>query len=235
MDPQNPAPGVTASPANPAAPAAPEPQAPQGQPIPPSGREPVTNPGGTPEGQYVPFDRFQEVNNRAKIAEEEAQRFREENEQLRGQQTPPPQGDDEDLDPDVEDLIRRGAKKLGLVSSEELAERELRAQVQQDVKDLETQYANSGVPYEHQSVLKYAEDNNLPITSKAALRAAYRELNWDKIVEAERQSAITQFKENGSGRAERPGSSGNQPPKDPTQPVHGTKNRIRAARQRLNV
>lgn len=236
MDPQNPASGVPASPAAPVASATAEPQAPQTPTAPPTGSEPVTNTGsGQPEGQSVPFDRFQEVNNKAKTAEEENERLRQELEQVRQQPSSKPSVDgDDDLDPDVEDIIRRGAKKLGLVSQDELDSRDLRTQVLQDVKDLESTYGNSGVPYEHNAVMKYANDNNMPVTSKAALRAAYRELNWDKIVEAERQGAITQFKENGSSGAERPGSSGNQSPQDPT-PVQGTKNRIKAARQRLRI
>lgn len=240
MDPSNPGPGVqTAPPAAPAAPAAPaEPQTPPpAQPSQPNGSEPVTNPGGTPE-QTVPFDRFQEVNDAKKAAEEEAQRLRDELAQRSNSQPQLPQNDDDDLDPDVEELIRKGAKKLGLVSQAELDAQRMQSQVQQDVRDLESSTANSGVPYVHADVLKYAETNNIPLTSKAALEAAYKQMNWDKLIEVERQRAIQGANNPPASGAERPGGGGTPSPSEEPDvqgrnPKERGISRIRAARQKI--
>lgn len=218
-------PGVTAPPAEPAAPAAPA-----AEPA-PNGSEPVTNPGSNPE-QTVPFNRFQQANDRAKKAEEEL-------EALRAQQPAPPSDDGDEIEPDVEKLLDNYAKKRGLVSKEELAAERTKIQVQQDVKELEAVPPVAGVPYNHQAVLDYANTNGIPITSRSALKAAYKELNWDKIVEAERQKAIEGYKTAGSSGAERPSSPGALPPEEPkltgTNPKERTRERIRLARQKLNL
>lgn len=223
-------PGVTAPPAEPATSVAPA------TTTPPSGGEAVTSTGGTEE-QTVPFSRFQEVNDKAKLAEEEAQRAREELEELR--QQPPISTSADELDPDVEELIRKGAKKLGLVSKEELAANQNQIQVQQDVADLTANPPNPGIPYDNKAVMEYAKSNNMPITSKTTLRAAYREMNYDKIVEAERQRAIDGYKKAGSSGAEQPGSTGPTPPPEPEltgrNPKERTRERIRLARQKLTI
>lgn len=232
MDSQNPGPGVT--PAPPAAPAEPQtpPAAPEAQP---NGSEPDTNPGGQQLEQTVPFNRFQEVNDAKKASDDRVKQLEDELAQSR-QQPSTPQNDD-DLDPEVEDLIRKGAKKLGLVSQQELDARQMQTQVQQDVRDLESHYTNSGIPYDHRAVMSYAESNNMPITSKAALEAAYRSMNWDKLLEVERQRAIAGVQAGNSSSAERPGSSGAQAPQEPEltgkNPKDRARERIRLARQKL--
>lgn len=221
-------PGVTAPPADPAAPAAPATPA-------PNGSEPVTNPG-TPGEQTVPFSRFQEVNDKAKADSERVSQLERELEEAKQPQTPQITDTDE-LDPDVEELIRKGAKKLGLISKEDLAADQSRIQVQRDISDLTATPPNPGIPYDNKAVMDYAKTNNMPITSKAALRAAYRELNYDKIVEAQRQSAIEGYKKAGGSGAELPGSSGAVLPPEPelkgTSPKERAKERIRLARQKL--
>lgn len=225
-------PGVTVPPTEPAAnPAPTEPITPTAPVNPQPGSEPVQTPAGTPE-QTVPFSRFQEVNDAKKAAEDEL-------EQLRQQQPPAPViTEDDELDPDVEELIRKGAKKLGLVSQTELAAERMKIQVDQDVKALEGKYASTDVPYDHKQVMQYAQINNMPITSKASLESAYRSMNWDVLMERERQRAIDSAgsSPNGSG-AERPGGGGPTPPAE--EPVAGRNprergmSRIRAARQKL--
>lgn len=222
----NPDPGVTAPPAEPAAPAAPAPE-----PT-PSGGDPVTSPGSNPE-QTVPFSRFQEVNDKAKA---ESERVAELERQLEEKNTPPPVNDDEP-DPEVERLLDSYAKRKGLVSQEELAAERSKIQVQQDISELTTTPPNPGIPYDNKAVMDYAKSNNMPITSKAALRAAYRELNYDKIVEAQRQSAIEGYKKAGSSGAEQPGSSGAVAPTEPEltgkTPKERVRERVRNARQKL--
>ncbi len=203
-------PGVTAPPAEPAAPVAPS-------------TPPVSEDVTTPGEQTVPFSRFQEVNDKAKAAEELAQQREAELEELR---KPPPPNDDEP-DPDVEKLLDSYAKRKGLVSQEELAAERANIQVQQDIDNLTANPPNPGIPYDNKAVMDFAKANNMPITSKAALRAAYRELNYDKIVEAQRQSAIEGYKKAGSSGAELPGSKGPQAPEEPKLEGKTPKDRIR--------
>lgn len=216
----------------PAAPAASaEPQVPPTPPSTPPGIEPDTNPGGEPA--MVPSDRLREETEKRRAAEDRVK-------ELEAQTPSAPQlpaNEDDDLDPEVEDLIRKGAKKLGLVSQEDLDARQTEAQVRQDVIALETTPPVVGIPYDHKAVLEYANTNNMPITSKAALQAAYKEMNWDKIVEAERQRAIDGYKSGDSSSAEQSGSGGPIPPAEPEltakTPKERTRERIRNARQKL--
>lgn len=234
MDPKDPAtPGdITTPPVEPAAPVV-EPSAPSQTP--PAGSEPDTNAGDP--GAMVPSDRLREETEKRRKAEERAQELEQQLAQSKQPQTP--QNDDDDLDPETEEIIRKGAKKLGLVSQAELDKRNLDIQVQQDVKDLETTPPSPGIPYDHKAVMEYAQANNLPITSKSALQAAYKELNWNKIMEGERQRAIEGYKTAGSSSAESPGSGGPQPPSEPEitskNPKERTRERIRLARQKLQV
>lgn len=221
---ENDQPGVT-----PAAPAGNEPAAPAapangGEP---NGSEPVTN-SGSPSEQTVPFQRFQEVNDGKKAAEDRAAELEAELEAARATPQTPTGEEDEELDPDVEKLFDRYRKKHGLLSQEELNNRELQAQTRIDIADLKKEYANSSVPFDDKEVYQYARANNLPITSKAAWRAAYRDMHFDKLVGDERQRGITQFKESGASGAEKPGSTG-QPPVTEEPKVQGTRSRIHAA------
>jgi hypothetical protein len=221
-------PGVTAPPAEPAAPVT---EPPASAPSEPTGTEPVTK-TGEPE-QTVPFSRFQEVNDKAKQAEEEAQQLRDE---LAASKTPT---DEVDIEEDTEKLLDAYAKKRGLVSQEELAAERSKIQVQQDVNDLTANPPNPGIPFDGKAVTEYANANNLPITSKAAYRAAYREMNYDKIVEVERQKAIEGYKTAGASGAELPGSTGTVVPTEPEltakTPKERTRERIRNAHQKLTV
>lgn len=220
MDP-NPAPGE---------PATPPVETPQ---ITPPASEGVKDPGE----QQVPYTRFQEVNERAKQAEEEAQRFKEENERLMSR-TQEPSGTDE-LDPDVEKMLDGYAKKRGLVSKDELQAQEMNQQVKRDVQTLETTPPVAGIPYDHRAITEFAQANSIPLTSKAALEATYRQMNWDKIMDATRNGAVEAYRSSGSQGAERPGSQGAQPPADAEvkgrNPKERIQSRITLARQKNNI
>lgn len=220
--------GVPAPPAEPATPVAPV----EPPPAPSPGSEPVIN----PEGQSVPFTRFQEVNDKAKAAEERATQLEADLEAERAAKVIPPSGDDE-LDPEVVDLVSKSAKKLGFITQEELTQRETTAQVKQDVRELEATPPVVGIVYDHQAVIDHANKNNLPITSKNALIAAYRDLHWEQIIDAERNRALDDFKANGAGGGERPGSGGPTPPTEPEitgrNPRERIRDRISKARSKL--
>lgn len=228
MDPNPATPGDTATPpvaeATPVAPA---------QDPTPNGSEPDNNAGKEPA--MVPSDRLREETEKRRKAEQAL-------EELKNQPAPAPvavQDDDVTLDEDTEKLLDSYAKKRGLVSKSELAAQENAIQVRQDVKELEATPPVAGIPYNHQDVLEFAKTNNLPITSKAALQAAYKEMNWDKIMEARSNAAVESYKTSGSGGAEKPGSQGAQPPGESEitgdNPKERTRNRIAAARQKISA
>lgn len=201
----------------------------------PTGGEAVTSSGDGQQEQAVPFHRFQEVNDAKRKAEERAQAVEQELAAIRaadeskGSQT----GDDE-IDPDVEALISKTIKKLGYVSKDELAQDRAAQQYQLDTQALTDQYKNSGVPFDANAVREYAKENGLPITNKTSMEAAFKQMNWGKFMELERNRAVTEFKENGSKTSgEIPGPGGARQPEQPE--AHGVKSRIAAARQKLSV
>ena len=133
-------PGATTSPVEPAVTTAPV------QTTPANGSEPVTNTDGKTE-QQVPFSRFQEVNDKAKQADERVAQLESELEterQAKVQQT----SSEDELDPEVLDLVKKSSAKLGLVSKEELDAREAQIQVRQDLVDLTSQYKDFGIPFD---------------------------------------------------------------------------------------
>lgn len=214
---------ASAPPAEPAASAA------SAEPTQPTGSEPVINTGKEGE-QTVPFNRFQEVNDKAKAEEERATKLEEELTQLKEQQSQSPQSGEDELDPDVLDLVKKSSAKLGLVSKEELDAREAQIQVRQDIVDLTSQYKDSGIPFDGKAVIDYAKANGMPLGSKKSLDAVYKEMNYDAIVEAQRKAAVTSYQEGAKSGGEKPGPQGAKPPK--ADKPAGLKDRIRAAREK---
>jgi hypothetical protein len=197
-----------------------------------NGSEPDTN---SSEPSTVPSARLREETEKRRKAEEENERLRTE---LETKNTPPqtPVVDETYPDSDTEKILDSYVKKHGFVSQEELAAQRMQVQAQQDVKDLTTNPPIPGIAYDNKEVRDYAAKNGLPITSKNALVAAYKELNWEKIVEAERLQAIDSYKAGGSGSAELPGPGGATLPPEPELKGKSTKERtrerVRNARQR---
>lgn len=204
----------------------------------PPGTEPEINSGAPAEPAMVPSDRLRQETEARRQAEEHAQELQEELDAARQPQTPQSSSDDDDeLDPATEKLLDGYAKKRGLVSQSELDARAMENQVRQDIQSLIATPPIPGIPYDDKAVIAHAKANNLPITSKNALVAAYRDLNWDKIVEAERQRAIDGFKSGSGSGAEKPGNSGGAtPPAEPQitgrSPKERVRERIRLARQK---
>jgi len=215
-------PGVTTPPVDPGAGSAPAPTA-------PTGSEPDTN-TGKPDEQTVPLNRFQEVNSKAKAAEERATKAEARAAELEAAGQKEPQGSEEDIDPDVQKLLDSYVKKNGFVTKAELdavqAGAEMKVQVQQDVTELKSQYKD----YDHSKVLEFAKENEMPITSKRALEAAYTLMNKDAILENARKSAVAEFQESGKSGGEKPGPGGAKAPTEP-KPT-SLKERIHLARSR---
>lgn len=199
------------------------------QPTTSTGSEAVTNTGGTGE-QQVPFTRFQEVNDKAKAEEERATNLQKELDDFKAQQAQTTSSSDEELDPDVLDLVKRSSAKLGLVSKEELDTREAQIQVRQDIVDLTSQYKDSGIAFDGKKVIDYAKANGMPLGSKQSLDAVYQYMNREAIVEGQRKAAVTAFQEAAKGGGEKAGSKGASAPEE-QQPA-GLKDRIRQAREK---
>ncbi len=211
-------PGVSDPPPEPATPVAPAPNE-------PSGGDPVTSSGEGKE-QTVPFSRFKEVNDKAKQHEEQIAQLQSDIESLR---TPASTTSEEEIDPEVLDLVRKSADKLGFISKEEFDKRETQNQVRQDINDLASQYKQSGIPFDGEAVIKYATDNGMPIGSKKSLDAVYKEMNYEAIIEANRKAAIESYQKGLKSGGEKPGSKGSQLPQEP-KPAN-LKERIKQARE----
>lgn len=196
---------------------------------PPPVSEDVTNTGKSDE-QTVPFTRFQEVNDKAKTAEERAAQLESELASLKEQQIQTPE---DDVEPDTLELIKKANAKLGYVSKEELDAREARIQVQSDINELTSHYKDSGIPFDGKKVIEYAKANGMPLGSKKSLDAVYKEMNFDTIVETQRKAAIAAHQESAKSGAEKSGSSGAKAPSEP-KPT-SLKDRIRMARENAKV
>lgn len=200
-------------PANPPAPAGnPEPPAPSPQPT-PNGSEPDSNSGGQQQPAMVPSDRLREETEARRKAEERLAQLEAEREEAA--KAKPQAGDDLEIDPDVQKILDTYAKRNGFVTQEELnrvrQDAEVRVQVQQDVAELKGQYKD----YDHQKVVAFAKENNMPITSKTSLEAAYTLMNRDSLLEAERKRAVAEFQEGNKSGGEKPGPGGAKPPENP--------------------
>lgn len=187
-----------------------------------------------PQEQAVPYERFQEVNNRAKKAEERAAQA-EKNVSDFLQRFKDPFEDEVEIEDDVKQILDSYVKKNGFVTKEQMDQAqktaELNAQVSSDVTSLTAQYKDSSVPYDNAKVLAYAKENGISITSKASLESAYLMANREAILEANAKAAVTNFQETGKSGAEKPTPGGGTSPEEPE--VHGLKARIKAARAKL--
>jgi len=172
----------------------------------------------------VPYDRFHEVNEAKRQAEERARELEAELEAAKAAKEEPA-SDDVDIEEDTEKLLDAYAKKKGLVSQVDI-------QLKQDIQDLKTEYAKTGVPFDDKSIYDYAKKNDLPVPqSKAAWRALYRDLNHEAIVEAERKRAVVEYREGTNSSAEKPGPGGAKAPTESKLPTR--KERIHAAANRI--
>jgi len=200
----------------------------------PNGSEADNNPGDGNEAM-VPSHRVREATEARRAAETERDTLRQELADLQAA-APTSNNDDDDIDPEVQTLVTRILDKGGYVKKGDVDQAvqatEARRQYNEDARELDALYAKSGVPFKAEDVRKYAADNGLNITNKLSLDAAYKAMNFDKIVETRTNAAIVAAKENGNGSsAERPGSKGADIPAE--KEVTGLKNRIAAARSRL--
>jgi len=180
----------------------------------------------------VPSHRVREATEARRQAEAERDELRQ---QLEEAQKSSSASTDDEVDPEVQTLVTKILEKGGYVKKDDVSQAvqasEVKRQYNEDVASLNSKYGTSGVPFKIEAVRSFANENGINITSKASLEAAYRQMNYDKIVEAERNAAITSFKEGGKNSTEKPGSEGASPPAE--KEIRGLKNRIHAASSKL--
>lgn len=188
----------------------------------------VDNNADDSKDKVIPYDRFHEVNEAKKVAEKARQEAEEEarlaKEELEKYKTGK-SDTSEEPDPDVEKVLEDFARRKGLVSKTEI-------QLQSDIQELKAEYSKTGVPFDDKKVYEYAKKSGLPVPeSKAAWRAAYRDMNYDSILEAERKRAVTEYREGGKSTAEKPGPGGAKKPAE--ERGEDRKSRIHLAAQRV--
>lgn len=190
-----------------------------------NGSEADTN---TDEGKdkSVPYDRFHEVNEAKKQAEERATKVEQELEDLKkSNEESQNESSSDEIDPDTEKILESYAKRHGLVSKSEL-------QLQSDVQDLKSEYAKSGIPFEDKAIYDYSKNNGLPVpSSKEGWRAMYRALNHESILETERKRAVEAYRSGDKSTAEKPGPGGAKAPTETK--LLTRKERIHAAAQKV--
>jgi hypothetical protein len=159
----------------------------------------TTDTKGT-DSKYVPYERFSEVNNKAKELEDKIR-------QLESRFDKP----EVDVDPKQEQIreslkqIAPVLKELGFVSRDELAQQEEDKQVQAELSALEKQYDGSdGRPkFVREDVVKYAIENKI-----GSVEAAYKLLHEKNLIDwqiaraTQKSKGVKTESSDGSGSSE---------------------------------
>lgn len=145
------------------------------------GETPVTTPEQTPtDKQYVPLERFQEVNDRQKQTAAELATIKE---SLASLGTPPAA---DDLDPDVAKTLDSYMTRNGYVKKSELAQEAAKTQVSLDLAQMKTNHSLTDA--EIQDLRSHA--TKIGAHDRSGLEAAYRDLYFDRIVEGQIKAAL---------------------------------------------
>lgn len=198
-------------------------------PATPSASEGVTPPAPA-EDQHVPYDRFKEVNDRAKQSADELEKAQQRIAELEAASSPADDTTDQ-LDPDVQKVLDGYMKNKGFVTQEELAAEKTRLQAESDVRELKSEFTD----FDETKVLDFAKENGLLINDKAGLRSIYQMMKSSdpSFKEGIKNELLAELKDSGqlAGPAlETPGPGGAAigGGEKPT----GTRNILRAAIQR---
>jgi NADH pyrophosphatase NudC (nudix superfamily) len=196
----------------------------------PNGSEAVTNTGSTTE-QTVPYSRFQEVNDNLKEERTKREELSQQFESFQSKFTPK-SDDNVEIDPETQKILDHYAKQNGFVSKAELEkvqnEAAVKIQVQTDIQELKGQFKD----FDYSKVADYAKENGMSLNSKADLRAVYRDMNTDSIIDNAKKQAIADFQKSGRTTGET-GSTSTQQAQ--TQSAPTTKSRIAAAREKFGI
>lgn len=149
------------------------------------------------EGKYVPYERFREVNEKAKTLEEKIQALEQKVQGPRKEDNPEAHRIKEQLKPLLDDM--------GYVSKEELAKQRQDEYYKSELTRLEDKYqGNDGRPkFDRDRVVKFALDKGI-----GDLETAYEKLNFKEIVNWHVKQAQTKSKGIKTEASDGSGSSG---------------------------
>lgn len=181
-----------------------------------------------PKHQYVPFERFQEVNQKAKEAADKAAAMEERFNQL-SQALNPQTANEEKIDPEADQLLQ----KSGYIKADDvqklLADERAKVQVKSDMEELKAQYGDS---FDPQKVIEFADQHmggHQFLQSKDAFEAAYLKMSLPQLLEDAKKEALDQA-HNPSSYSEKPTPGGAKQPAK-SQPASGSsiRDRIKSA------
>lgn len=156
------------------------------------------------KAQTVPYERFREVNEQAKRAQELEKRLAD----LEARQQPQPEVNSE------EEAVKEYVKSLGFVSAEEaeakfqatLREREAETQLRQEVTDLSRRYdGKNGLPkFDKDAVLDYAKQNNMfgPLEQTYKVMHEKAWIDWNVQQAIQKSKGVQSEGSDGSGSAQ---------------------------------
>jgi hypothetical protein len=169
----------------------------------PAGQAQESTPEASTEGtKAVPYDRFKEVNDRARQYEEELQHYKNQLEELKtkNQEPPTPPNPQEEL---IKQQFKKVADELGYVSRQELQRQKEDEQVRSELQTLEKKYSGEdGRPkFDRQKVVNYAIQKGLTGDLEAAYKVMNEEalVNWHIQRAAQKSKGIATEKSDGSG------------------------------------
>jgi hypothetical protein len=176
-----------------------------------------------PKEQYVPLSRFKEVNDRAKAAEERAAAVEARQEQITRAFAPETVVSD-DLDPDVAQTL----SKAGFMTKADFLAEQAKVQIEQDSISIKSELGLTDE--EMTAARKHAKD--MGVVNAEGLRAATRDLYFDKIMENKAKEVASGTKPKAT--AEKPGPGGAVISGDDTKKPMTIRERIVAAREKQN-
>lgn len=200
--------------------------APEGQPPASEGVKPPEQ----PQEKHVPYDRFREVNDKAKQTAEELEKARQQLAELEAKTTPP-EDEAPQLDPEAQKVLDAYLKSQGFVTQEQLREKELQLQAESDIRELKSEFSD----FDKEKVLNFAQENGLLINDKNGLRSVYQMMrsNDPSAKDSLRNEIIAELKESGQltgSLTEKPGAGG--PRMTPGEQPSGLRGRLHAAVQK---
>lgn len=221
------APVATATPAAPAATA--EPKAPEAGKT-PTVSEDVNHPEGNTPPKTVPYERFQEVNDKANKAAADAEEMKATLARLGDAITP--KAADDGIDPEADKLLR----DAGYVRKDEvtgmLRDYQVEQQVKSEMDGLKSKYKEQGLTFDPQEVMKYADEKlggKQNLQSAEAFEAAFIHMKLPEIQEAAKKAGIDAAHTPG-GYSEKPTTGGaKHPGAEAPQQGLSTRDRIKQA------
>lgn len=181
----------------------------------------------------VPKSRFDEVYAEAKSNKRELDEVKAALEQIKSQTTAEPVNEGPDLEPEAQAAIEKLLKAKGLMTRAEFEEAQsverAASQLQTDVRELSGWAEKEGYPkFEVGKVQEWAKENNVSITSKSSLKAAYLAQNQEAIIAAAIKRGVS-ASEAPKATVEKPGAGTGKAPSEPAKGPMTIQERIRAA------